>query len=102
MLFNIFINDMFFALNEIDICNSADDTAPYVCDSNLKSVLEKFEHNSELAIAWFEINYMKLILLKCHLLISGNKNKCVWSKMGQDIVPESNNVELLGVTKDKT
>ena len=77
MLFNIFINDMFFALNEIDICNSADDTAPYVCDSNLKSVLEKFEHNSELAIAWFEINYMKLILLKCHLLISGNKiNVC--------------------------
>ena len=51
MLFNIFINDMFFALNEIDICNSADDTAPYVCDSNLKSVLEKLEHNSELAIA---------------------------------------------------
>ena len=26
MLFNIYINDMFFALNEIDICNFADDT----------------------------------------------------------------------------
>ena len=49
MLFNIYINDMFFALNEIDICNFADDTTPYVCDSNLKSVLEKSEHNSELA-----------------------------------------------------
>ena len=47
---------MFFALNEIDICNFADDTTPYVCDSNLKSVLEKLEHNSELAIAWFEMN----------------------------------------------
>ena len=51
ILFNIYINDMFFALNEIDICNFADDTTPYVCDSNLKSVLEKLEHNSELAIA---------------------------------------------------
>ena len=28
MLFNIYINDMFVALNEIDICNLADDTAP--------------------------------------------------------------------------
>ena len=45
---------------------------PYVCDSNLKSVLEKLEHNSELAIAWFEMNYMKPNINKFHLLISGN------------------------------
>ena len=51
MLFNIYINDILFALNETDIWNFADDTTLYVCDSNLKSVLEKLEHNSELAIA---------------------------------------------------
>ena len=28
MLFKIYINDMFFALNETDICNFADDTTP--------------------------------------------------------------------------
>ena len=33
MVFNVYINDMFFALNEIDICNFADDTTPYVFDS---------------------------------------------------------------------
>ena len=33
MLFNIYISDMFFGLNEIDICNFADDTTPYVFDS---------------------------------------------------------------------
>ena len=42
-------------------------------DSSLKSELEKLEHNSELAFAWFEINYMKLNTDKCHLLISGNR-----------------------------
>ena len=66
----IIIHDIFFALNEIDICNLADDTTPYVCDSNSKSVLEKLEHNSELADAWFEMNYMKLNNDICHLLIS--------------------------------
>ena len=75
MLFNIYINYMFFALNEIDIRNFAGDTTLYVCDSNLKSVLEKLEHNSELAIAWFEMNYIKFNTGKCHLLISGNKNE---------------------------
>ena len=77
---------MFFALNEIDICNFADDTTPYVCDSNLKSVLEKLEHNSKLAFAWFEMNYMKLNTNKCHLLISGNKNEYMWAQLDQDIV----------------
>ena len=43
VLFNIYISDMFFTLNEIDICNFVDDTTPYVCDSNLESVLEKLE-----------------------------------------------------------
>ena len=88
---------MFFALNETDICNFADDTTPYVCDSDLKSVLEKLEHNSELAIAWFEMNYMKLNTDKCHLLISGNKNEYMWAKK---TVWESNDVELLGVAID--
>ena len=61
ILFNIYINVIFFALKGVDTCNFADDTTPYVCDSNLKSVLEKLEHNSELAIAWFEMIKMNLI-----------------------------------------
>ena len=56
------------------------DTTPCVCDSNLKSVLGKLEQNSELAIAWFEMNYMKLNTDKCRLLISRNKNEFI----GQD------------------
>ena len=85
---------MFFAVNEIDICNFADDTTPYVCDSNLKPVLEK------LGIVWFEMNYMKPNTDKCHLLISGNKNEYMLAKLDQDIVWESNDAKLLGVTID--
>ena len=74
ILFNIFINDIFFALKGIDICNFADGITPNVCDSNVKSILETLEHNSELAVAWFEMNYVKLNTDKCHLLVSGNKS----------------------------
>ena len=98
-MFNIYNNNIFFALKGVDICNFADDTAPYVCDSNLKSVLETVDHNSELAIAWFEMNYMKLND-KCHLLISGNKNEQIWAKLDKDIVWESNDVKFIGITLD--
>ena len=59
----------------------------------MKSVLERLEHNSELAIAWFEMNYMKFNNDKCHLLISGNKNEYMWENLDQDIVWESTHVE---------
>ena len=50
IFFNIYINDIFFALKGVDICNFVDDTTPYVCNSNLKSVIETLEHNSELLL----------------------------------------------------
>ena len=80
------------------MCNFADDITPYVCDSNLKSMLETSEHNSEPAFAWFEMKYMKLNTDKCHLLVSGNKNGQMWAKLDIDIVWESNDVKLLGIT----
>ena len=80
-------------LKGVDICNFAEDATLNVCYSNLKSVLEILEHNSELAIASFEMNYMKLNTNKCHLLTSLNKNEQMWAKLKRDIVWESNDVK---------
>ena len=91
-MFNIYIDDIFFALKGTVICNFANDTTPYVCNSNLKSVLETLEHNSELVIAWFEMNHMKLNGDKCHFLILGNKSEQMWKKVDKDMVWESNDV----------
>ena len=79
----------FFALKGIKICNFADGITPYICNLNFKSVLETLEHNSELAIAWFEMNYIKLNTNKCHLLVLGNKNGQMWAKIDRDIVWEN-------------
>ena len=32
LLFNIYLNDLFFSLKNINVCNFADDPTPYVCD----------------------------------------------------------------------
>ena len=32
LLFNIYLNDLFYILNDVDICNIADDTTPNDCN----------------------------------------------------------------------
>ena len=45
---------------------------------------------------------MKLNTDRCHLLISDNKNEQMWVKLDRDIVWESNDVKLLGITLDNS
>ena len=67
-LFNICLNDLSFLLNDIDVCNFADDTTAYVSDVNLETTLGKLEENSELAITWFEKICIKLNTEKCYMI----------------------------------
>ena len=77
-MFNIYLNNLFYVLNDVDICNYADDTTPNVCDSSLKVVIEKLEKSSQLAIKWFNHNYMKLNAKKCEFLITGHRFEHLW------------------------
>ena len=83
-----------------DVCNFADDTTPYVCNKNLEYVLTKLEEHSDIAIKWFENNYMKMNSDKCHLYISGHKFEHLWAKIGNDKIWETKTVKLLGITID--
>ena len=100
LLFNIYLNDLFFLLDYIDICNFADDTTPNVCDMELKVVLDKLENCSERAIAWSKSNYMKLNEEKCELLVCGYRFEQLWIKVGDNKTCEKSLVKLLGGTID--
>ena len=97
LLFNIYINDLFFLTENTNACNYADDTTFYACDSDLSHLISRLEHDSVLAIEWFDCNYMKLNQDKCHLLISGHKYESVWANIGSCKIWESNYQKLLGV-----
>ena len=45
LLFSIYLNDLFFSLKNINLCNFADDTTPYVCDKSIETVLKLLEEN---------------------------------------------------------
>ena len=44
-----------------NVYNFADDTTFFACDYNLKNLMERLEHDTKLAIEWFESNYIKYI-----------------------------------------
>ena len=55
-LFNIYVKDLFFLAENTNVCNYADETTFYTCDSDLHSLILRLEHDSVLAIEWFESN----------------------------------------------
>ena len=66
----------------------------------LKVVLDKLENCSELAIAWFKSNYMKLNEEKCKLLVCGYRFEQLWIKVGDNKTRQKSLVKLLDVTID--
>ena len=50
LLFNIYINDLFYMTELTDVCHFADDTTFHACDSSLEDLVNKLEHDADLAI----------------------------------------------------
>ena len=102
LLFNIFINDLFFVRMCSNIVNYADDN--HVCykheDTEVLCDVLKLDTNT--AIGWFEHNYMDANPSKFQGIILGKDvpQSMALSAQGHDI-PLSNHLKVLGVTLDQ-
>ena len=90
ILFNIYLNDLFYLTKMTQVCNFANDTTFYVCDKDSNILINRLERDTALAAEWFENNFMKLDQDKCHLPVSGHKHETVWAKIGETKIWESN------------
>ena len=96
ILFNTFINDLFFIINT-EICNYADDNTPYAVDMSLQKLMEKLESTIGSALDWFDYNGMRLNSTKCHLLVCGHKFESMIIKIENTQIIETRLVRLLGI-----
>ena len=104
LLFTIYINDLLFLLfltESTNVCNDADDTTFHACGMDLENLVRRLEHDSILAIEWFESNYIKLNQDECHFLLSGRKHEMIWANIGQTKIWESRKQKLLGIIIDR-
>ena len=51
-IFNIYLNDLFYLTEYTNVCSYADDTTFHACDSDLKVLISRLEHDSLLTIEW--------------------------------------------------
>ena len=98
LLFNIFLNDIFYFIRDVSIANYADDNTPYTTEKNITSLLETLEGETNILIDWFRINEMKPNEDKCHLLVINQENISV--NLGNENIPCSSTVDLLGIKID--
>ena len=96
LLFNLFINDIFFFLKKTNIANYADDNTIYTSENDIASLLKTLEDETSTVINWFHINEMKSNNDKCHLMVTNN----VTITIGNASIETSNTIELLGIIID--
>ena len=62
LLFNIFICDMFYFLEDFDIANSADDFTPYCAGKSAGFVVNNLKQSSTILFEWLNNNYIKILV----------------------------------------
>ena len=100
LLFNVYLNDLSFFLQDENASNLVDNTRTFPCGQKLENVLKLLEEHLEIAICCLENNRMKLNTEKCHLLVSGFKKEQAWTKVGHEKIWENTEVKFLSVTSD--
>ena len=99
LLFNIFINDIFFFMEKTKIANNADDNTVYCTEETIEMLKDTLANETNIALQWFHNNEMKSNDDKCHLIIANKENEFI--KIGSEVIQSSESVNLLGITIDK-
>ena len=99
LLFNIYINDIFYIIKDVNIANFADDSTPFIFNKCITEVLNLLEENSKKLYLWYKLNWLKPNSDKYYLLLS-NHDKSLELTVYNDKVKNSSEEKLLGVTFD--
>ena len=101
ILFNIFLNDLFFLDLNSEICNFVDDNTLYACDVSFQGVIEKLTNDIPKVIKWFKANEMVVNPNKFQVMFLGSENPKSYSlNVANYTLESSDTVKLLGVTLD--
>ena len=76
LIFNIFINDIFYFIDKAKLFNYADDNTLSFSHSDFATLVEILVRESKVLIDWFFRNQMKANPDKFQALAVGEKNVC--------------------------
>ena len=74
LLFNNYLNDLFYLTESTEACNFADDTTLFPSNKDLNSLIKRLKHDILQAIKWFQNNNMK------------RKFENIWTQLEDEII----------------
>ena len=89
---------MLYFLEDFDIGNYADDSAPYCAGKSAESLVNNLEQLSTILFECLNNNYMKVNTGKSHLLLSGNSRAT--ATIDNSYIESEDEQVLLGITID--
>ena len=99
LLFNIYLNDIFYFVKNTPLASYADDNTPYTTGENVECVINTLKSTTEVMLMWFNNNHFKMNPDKCQLLIT-NHGEDISTKIENITIKGSVSIKLLGVTID--
>ena len=101
LLFNIYINDLTFFIENSKLCNFADDNTLFASDSRLERVISLLENDIQKTLIWFESNMMVANLSKFQVMFMGLGNDCkLCMEIDEMVITTVDKVKLLGIIID--
>ena len=100
LLCNIFINDIFLYIENLDLCNYADDSTLYASGESLSIIIENLKADFLRISKWFHGNVLVLNRDKCHFMVLGDSN-CTYSfTCNGTTIKSSKEEKVLGITTE--
>ncbi len=101
-LFNIFINDMFYVLEQSTLYNYADDNIASQTNDGEEELLTCLESDLSNLMSWFKTNCLgvKRGKRQC-MFISNDSNNTININIDNTVLSPSSNIKILGVTIDE-
>ena len=101
LLFNIFFNDIFYFINNGNLCNYADNNTLYSIVKSLNMVKKKLKINFLIMQKCFYENHMVLNPGTCHYLVLGNRSNSNTINLNGTKLASSGYEKLLGILIDR-
>ena len=86
LLFNTFINDIFFEIQKSNIRNFADDNTLYSCSQDLQTVIENLTYDMKNVLTWFNINCIKANPEKFQLVILSKTRRPEYNLIDSNVI----------------
>ena len=100
MIFNIFLNDLFYVIKHVKLNAYADDQQLYSSGTDHAALNERLNSELSVVVNWFGENGLMANPKKFQAMVLGTRKHDFCFKADNTVIDEYDNIDLLGINVD--